>query len=117
MLKLGTILLGVTLAAVLLGGCWLYTPDKSRAVLEKAYLRQGSDMLTVAGTQLHLRDDGPKDAPAVILLHGFGSSLHTFEPWAEALKADYRVVRLDLPGSGLSPPDTTGDYTDTRSTT
>jgi pimeloyl-ACP methyl ester carboxylesterase len=64
---------------------------------------------------LHVRDDGPKNAPAVILLHGFGSSLHTFEPWAEALKADHRVVRLDLPGSGLSPPDTTGDYTDTRS--
>ena len=42
MLKLGTILLGVTLAAVLLGGCWLYTPDKSRAELEKAYLRQAS---------------------------------------------------------------------------
>jgi pimeloyl-ACP methyl ester carboxylesterase len=117
MLKWGTILLGVTLAAVLLGGCWLYTPDTPRAALEKMYLRQAGDMLTVAGTPLHVRDDGPKNAPAVILLHGFGSSLHTFEPWAEALKADYRVVRLDLPGSGLSPPDTTGDYTDTRSVT
>jgi len=115
MLKLGTILLGVTLAAVLLGGCWLFTPDKPRAELEKVYLRQASDMLTVAGASLHVRDDGPKDAPAVILLHGFGASLHTFEPWAEALKADFRVVRLDLPGSGLSPPDPTGDYTDTRS--
>jgi len=115
MLKLGTILLGVTLAAVLLGGCWLYTPDTPRAALEKMYLRHAGDMLTVAGTPLHVRDDGPKNAPAVILLHGFGSSLHTFEPWAEALKADHRVVRLDLPGSGLSPPDTTGDYTDTRS--
>ncbi len=115
MLKLATILLGVTLAAVLLGGCWLYTPDKSRASLEALYLRQASDMLTVAGIQIHVRDDGPKDAPAIILLHGFGSSLHTFDPWAEALKADYRVIRLDLPGSGLSPPDPTGDYTDARS--
>lgn len=114
-MKLGAILLGVTLAAVLLGGCWLYTPDKPRAVLEQLYLRQASDMRNVAGTQLHVRDDGPKEAPAIILLHGFGSSLHTFEPWAEALKADYRVVRLDLPGSGLSPPDPTGDYTDARS--
>ena len=114
-LKFGTILLGVTLAAVLLGGCWLYTPDKPRAALEQLYLRQASDMREVAGTQLHVRDDGPKDAPTVILLHGFGSSLHTFEPWAEALNADYRVVRLDLPGSGLSPPDPTGNYTDARS--
>lgn len=114
-MKLGTILLGVAMAAVLLGGCWLYTPDKPRAALEKMYLRQAGDMLTVAGTQLHVRDDGPREAPAIILLHGFGSSLHTFEPWAEALKADYRVVRLDLPGSGLSPPDPTGSYTDARS--
>jgi len=114
-LKLGAILLGTVLAAVLLGGCWLYTPDKPRAELEELYLRQASDMRIVAGTRLHVRDDGPRDAPAILLLHGFGSSLHTFEPWAEALKADDRVVRLDLPGSGLSPPDPTGDYTDTRS--
>ena len=114
-MKLGAILLGTVLAAVLLGGCWLYTPDKPRAELEELYLRQASDMRIVAGTRLHVRDDGPRDGPAILLLHGFGSSLHTFEPWAEALKADDRVVRLDLPGSGLSPPDPTGDYTDTRS--
>jgi pimeloyl-ACP methyl ester carboxylesterase len=114
-LKLSAILLGTVLAAVLLGGCWLYTPDKPRSELEELYLRQASDMRIVAGTRLHVRDDGPREAPAILLLHGFGSSLHTFEPWADALKADYRVVRLDLPGSGLSPPDPTGDYTDARS--
>ncbi len=116
-MKLGTIILGVTLAAVLLGGCWLYTPDKSRAVLETAYLRDASDMVAVAGTQLHVRDDGPRGAPAILMLHGFGSSLHTFEPWAQALKDEYRVVWIDLPGSGLSPPDPTGDYTDARTIT
>lgn len=114
-MKLATLLLGTVLAALLLGGCWLYTPDKPRAALEEAYLNQASDMRLVGGTHLHIRDDGPRDAPAVILLHGFGSSLHTFEPWAQALKADYRVVRLDLPGSGLSPPDRADDYTDARS--
>ena len=71
-------------------------------------------MTTVAGTQLHVRDDGPKDAPAIILLHGFGSSLHTWEAWAQALKGTTASIRLDLPGSGLSPPDPTGDYTDAR---
>lgn len=115
-LKLGTIVLGTLLAALLLGSCWLYTPDKPRAALEALYLRDAGDMMSVAGTTLHVRDDGPKTAPAVILIHGFGSSLHTFEPWAEALQTDYRAVRLDLPGSGLSPPDPTEDYTDTRST-
>ncbi len=49
------------------------------------------------------------------MLHGFGSSLHTFEPWARALENEYRVIRFDLPGSGLSEPDPSGVYTDVRS--
>ncbi|MFN3912775.1 alpha/beta fold hydrolase [Hyphomonas sp.] len=114
-MKVWTILFGTLAAAALLGGCWLYTPDKPRAELERKYLRQPADMMTVAGISLHVRDDGPAGAPALILVHGFGSSLHTYEPWAEALKEDYRVIRFDLPGSGLSPPDPTGNYTDARS--
>ncbi|MFM9936521.1 MAG: alpha/beta fold hydrolase, partial [Novosphingobium sp.] len=45
---------------------------------------------------------------------GFGSSLDTWEPWAKALSAKYRVIRLDLPGFGLTGPDPTGDYSDNR---
>ena len=94
---------------------WLWTPDRSRGELEALYLRSPDDMTVVAGTQLHARDDGPRDAPVLIMLHGFGSSLHTWEPWAQALVGKYRVIRLDLPGAGLSPPDPTNDYTDARS--
>jgi pimeloyl-ACP methyl ester carboxylesterase len=94
---------------------WLWTPDRSRGELEALYLRSPDDMTEVAGTQLHARDDGPRDAPVLIMLHGFGSSLHTWEPWAQALVGEYRVIRLDLPGAGLSPPDPTNDYTDARS--
>lgn len=105
----------VLLALLLLGAFWLYTPDKARAELEADYLRTPADMVRVKDTLLHVRDDGPVDAPAIIMLHGFGSSLETFEPWASALRRDYRVIRIDLPGSGLSPPDPTGDYSDKRS--
>ena len=63
---------------------------------------------------MHVRDTGPKTAPAVILLHGLGSSLHTWEPWAWTLSVRYRVIRFDLPGFGLTGPDPTGDYSDTR---
>ena len=103
-------------AAVVIGlVLWLWTPDRPLVVLEARYLRQPADMTDIAGVRLHVRDDGPRDAPAVVMLHGFGSSLHTWEPWAQALQARYRVIRLDLPGSGLSPPDPTGDYADARS--
>lgn len=57
----------------------------------------------------------PTDPPAVLMLHGFGASLQTWDAWAEGLATTHRVVRIDLPGSGLSPPDPAHDYRDERS--
>ncbi|MGF1454805.1 MAG: alpha/beta fold hydrolase [Alphaproteobacteria bacterium] len=110
-----TVFVSVAVFALGLLGLWLWTPDRARTGLEAAYLQSPDDMIEIAGTRLHVRDDGPEAAPAVIMVHGFGASLHTWEPWAEALAGDFRVVRFDLPGSGLSPPDPTGVYTDERS--
>lgn len=93
---------------------WLYTPDKPRAALEAAY---PGEYRTVAGLRVRFMDTGPRQAPALILLHGFGASLDTWEPWAKALSARYRVIRLDLPGFGLTGPDPTGDYSDARTLT
>jgi pimeloyl-ACP methyl ester carboxylesterase len=103
------------LAALVAGvGLWLYTPDASRAALVARYQRGPADRIEVAGIGLHVRDDGPRDAPAILLLHGFGASLHTWEPWAQVLQGQYRVVRLDLPGFGLSDAEPAGDYSDER---
>lgn len=104
----------VLAAAVIAAGIWLWTPDMSRGTLEARYLTSPADMRDVAGATLHVRDTGPREGPAVILLHGFGASLHTWEPWAAELDEEFRVIRLDLPGAGLSPPDPTGDYSDDR---
>jgi len=92
---------------------WFYAPDKPRDALAAAY---PGDYRIVDGVRLRLRDSGPHDAPAVILLHGFGASLDTWEPWAQALSARYRVIRFDLPGFGLTGPDPRGDYSDARET-
>jgi pimeloyl-ACP methyl ester carboxylesterase len=48
------------------------------------------------------------------MLHGFCASLDTWEPWAQALSARFRVIRFDLPGFGLTGADPTGDYSDDR---
>ncbi|WP_310570659.1 alpha/beta fold hydrolase [Gemmatimonas sp.] len=101
--------------ALIAAGVALYTPDADQDTLRARYLASASDLRTIEGTSLHVRDTGPRDAPALILLHGFGSSLHTWEPWARALDSTYRVIRFDFPGSGLSAPDATGDYADMRS--
>jgi pimeloyl-ACP methyl ester carboxylesterase len=114
-MRLALTIIALVLVLLLVGAYWLWTPDRSRAGLEAKYLGKPADILEIAGTRLHVRDSGPRDAPAVIMLHGFGSSLHTWETWARSLGDAFRVIRFDLPGSGLSPPDFTGDYTDARS--
>jgi pimeloyl-ACP methyl ester carboxylesterase len=108
------VIAGAVLLLLIGLGFWLWTPDKSRASLEAKYLEAPGDLLDVDGVRLHVRDSGPKGAPAVILIHGFGSSLQTWETWAQGLAAGHRVIRFDLPGSGLSSPDPSGDYTDAR---
>ena len=108
---------GLILLAIVVGGAlaWLYTPDEPRAALEAQYAGPPSVFLDVAGIRLHVRDTGPRAAPAVIFLHGFGSSLQTWEDWARDLERDHRVIRYDMPGFGLTGPDPSGDYTDGRS--
>jgi pimeloyl-ACP methyl ester carboxylesterase len=121
----------LALTALTLLSFWLWTPDLPRTTLEARYLAAPTDMRQVGPWQLHVRDSGaPRptsvttpgaqsdarfDAPAVVLLHGFGASLQTWDVWAEGLAATHRVVRIDLPGSGLSPSDPAHDYRDERS--
>ncbi len=112
MLMYGLIILAIVTAGAL---AWLYTPDKPRAALEAQYARPPSEFLDIAGLRLHVRDTGPREAAAVIFLHGFGASLHTWEDWARDLESDHRVIRYDIPGFGLTGSDASGDYTDSRS--
>jgi pimeloyl-ACP methyl ester carboxylesterase len=109
------ILLLLALLLVLAAAFWLYTPDKSRVSLEGAYLKPADAYVDIDGVRLRVRDTGPRNAPALILLHGFASSLETWEPWSERLSGKFRVIRFDLPGFGLTGPDPSGDYTDARS--
>jgi pimeloyl-ACP methyl ester carboxylesterase len=62
----------------------------------------------VDGLTLFYREAGPKDAPTVVLLHGFPSSSHMFRELITRLSDKYRVVAPDYPGFGYSdapPPD------------
>ena len=105
---------GTLAAVVAITGFWLYTPDVPREVLEDRYGVKPADYVSVAGVRLHVTDTGPRDAPPVILLHGFGSSVQTFDAWTPALARVHRVVAYDLPGFGLTGTDPTGDYSDER---
>lgn len=67
----------------------------------------------IQGVNVFYREAGPSDAPAVLLLHGFGASSHMFRELIPALAQRYRVIAPDLPGFGQTTvaPDATFDYT------
>lgn len=113
-MTLGAIILLLGLAGVIAVAAWLYTPDKSPAQLEAEYATPPSKFVWAGGIRLHVRETGPAAGPVVVMLHGLGSSLFTWEYWASGLADKYRVIRFDLPGFGLTGPDPMGDYSDGR---
>jgi pimeloyl-ACP methyl ester carboxylesterase len=56
----------------------------------------------VGDLDVFYREAGPKDAPAVLLLHGFPTSSQMFRHLIPALAEKYRVVAPDYPGYGHS---------------
>ncbi len=87
------------------------TPDTDAAAMRAKYGGPPSQFVDIGdGVTVHLRDEGPKDAPAIVLLHGSNADLHTWEPWADALTPQYRVIRFDQVGHGLTGPDPQHDY-------
>jgi len=73
--------------------------------LKSKYAAAPSSFISINGMDVHFRDEGNKaDSIPIVLIHGTGSSLHTFDDWTLNLKEEYRVVRMDLPAYGLTGP-------------
>ncbi|MEM6793863.1 MAG: alpha/beta hydrolase [Acidobacteriota bacterium] len=105
---LWTLLLAPLLA---LGGVAVafYEPDLPASEVEALYADSESLFLEVLGSRVHVKDEGDPELPALLLLHGFASSLHTWDGWASELSGRFRIVRLDLPGFGLTGPNQAGE--------
>ncbi len=70
--------------------------------IDKRYPPIGS-VVEVNGTRLHYVDEGPKDAPAILLIHGASSNLRDMLiPARVSLGAKYRLIAVDRPGHGWS---------------
>jgi len=64
---------------------------------------EGSD-----GIRVHYKDQGT--GPAILLVHSSVGDLVDWDGWVKVLSKNYRVVRLDLPGFGLTGPVPSGNY-------
>ena len=109
-------ILVVTVVAILVfaiaGIAATWAPDRTVDSLKARWAQPPSQFIEVAGMQVHLRDEGPRDDPVpIVLLHGTSASLHTWDGWSQTLSTTRRVIRFDLPAFGLTGPNPQNDYT------
>ncbi len=105
-LHLFIILLAISTFA--LSGC--FKRDFATKKLRQEYANKDSQFAMINGMNVHYRDQGAERAPCILMLHDIGSSLHAFDHWADTMQIEYRVLRVDLPGFGLTGPHPKADY-------
>ncbi len=94
-----------------------WAPDRPVSELTARWAPPPSQFVAIDGMQVHLRDEGPRDdSHPLLLLHGTSASLHTWEGWVRVLRKQHRVISVDLPGYGLTGPNSEGDYSQARNT-
>jgi pimeloyl-ACP methyl ester carboxylesterase len=99
------LLLIIAIAIALLS---LVRLDKRFQALVPLYTDSQSSFFVWKGINVHFKDEG--HGIPIILLHGTSSSLHTWDKLASSLKRYYRIIRMDLPGFGLTGPRPDRDY-------
>ncbi len=64
------------------------------------------DTIDIDGVKIFYREAGPKDAPTLLLLHGYPTSSHMFRELMRDLADQYHTLAPDYPGFGRSeqPP-------------
>lgn len=100
------------LAALLVAAFLIFrTPDTDAAEMRAKYGAPPSQFVELGdGRTVHLRDEGRRDGLPIVLLHGSNADLHTWQKWADGLRADYRVIRFDQRGHGLTGAAPDGNY-------
>lgn len=106
-----TRILLVVAALFVMAFLFLRVPDTDPEEMRGKYGQSPSQFVEIAnGTTVHLRDEGPRDGLPIVLLHGSNADIYTWQPWVDALKDEYRLIRFDQVGHGLTGADPDGDY-------
>jgi pimeloyl-ACP methyl ester carboxylesterase len=67
-------------------------------------------ILSLDDGEIYVRQDGPRDAPALLLIHGNASSARWWDELVPLLTGFHRVIRIDLLGYGRSAKPTDRSY-------
>jgi pimeloyl-ACP methyl ester carboxylesterase len=91
--------------------CILLSQIKPAIPVEKLlslYTDQYSGFFNWNGMTVHYKDEG-RGMP-IVFLHGTSSSLHTWDALTDHLKGQHRIIRMDLPGYGITGPHPERNY-------
>lgn len=107
-----TVILSLTLLFIIAVILLFVNRDIPLNELKIKYANSSSSFIAVNGMDVHFRDEGLQtDTIPIVLIHGTGASLHTFNAWSDRLKKSHRIIRMDLPAYGLTGPFPDGNYT------
>ena len=97
-------LLLLLVVALLVGLMAVFPEDATRIAFSLERVRSGvhPTSVVVDGRTWHYLEGGSADAPAVLLLHGFGGDKDNWTRFSNYLTDDFRVIAADLPGFGDS---------------
>jgi pimeloyl-ACP methyl ester carboxylesterase len=99
------LLFPLALAAAAAFAAWRKTARLKKEA--EAAVPQAGQTVDVDGGRIHFLDLGPRDAPALVMIHGLSGQLQHFTyAMTDPLAQDHRVIALDRPGCGYSERDT-----------
>lgn len=91
------------LALALVSGLFNFSLEELRA----QFTKPESQFVEIDDVEIHFLDEG--EGPVIVLLHGNLGSLRMWDEWVPQLTADFRVIRMDFTGHGLTAPDPAAD--------
>jgi pimeloyl-ACP methyl ester carboxylesterase len=78
--------------------------DEAKKVLQE----ENSQFINIDGLDVHYKREG--SGFPLVLVHGTGAILQTWDEWAPLFKDSFEVIRMDIPAFGLTGPRADGDY-------
>ncbi len=112
MKKIGlVILILVALSLSIVAGVIFFRPNLivTKEQAKQDLMQSSSHFVSWRGAEIHYTEEG--SGFPVLLIHGFGGSFRNFQKLNDSLKNEYRVIRVDLPGFGLSDQTTVDSKT------
>ena len=94
--------IAITMTAITSNAQTPIKQEKNTSMQDNSIQKISYNKIKVNGLNIFYRESGPKNAPVILLLHGYPTSSHMFRNLIPVLSEKYHVIAPDLPGFGFS---------------